>query len=138
MRISEEIAVYASPERGWQAVADYPFRAIYSERARSAEIVGSVLKPGAKIRLQIDRRAFTVTVASMRPPEYLETRFGIPVLFSGAHSYTVSSTAEGASVRIDGEFGGLLGSALTRLMRSSTARDLRDELAAIKAAAEEN
>ena len=41
-------------------------------------------------------------------------------------------------MRIDGEFGGLLGSALTRLMRSSTARDLRDELAAIKAAAEEN
>jgi len=41
-----------------------------------------------------------------------------------------------ASVRIDGESGGVPGSALTRRMRSSTTRDLRDEPAAIKAAAE--
>lgn len=41
-----------------------------------------------------------------------------------------------ASVRIEGEFGGVPGSTLTRRMRSSNTRDLRDELAAIKAAAE--
>ncbi|MYB84695.1 MAG: hypothetical protein F4X54_08180 [Chloroflexi bacterium] len=136
MRISEEIAVNASPERAWQAVTDYPSRVVHSERVNGAEVIGGVLEPGAKIRLRIDRRAFTVTVASVCPPEYLETRFGIPVLFSGAHAYTVSGTAEGASVRIDGEFSGLLGSTLTRLMRSSASRDLRDELAAVKAASE--
>ena len=131
MRISEEIAVAANPERAWQAVIDYPSRATYSGRVGRAEVLGGALVEGAKIALQIDRRTFAVTVTSLRPPNHLETSFGIRLLYSGKHAYTVSPNPNGATVRIDGDFAGLLGSLCTPLMRSSVARDLRDELVAI-------
>lgn len=82
--------------------------------------------------LQIDWRTFTVTVTSLPPPSHLETSFGIRLLYSGKHTYTVSPNPNGATVRIDGDFAGLLGSLCTPLMRSSVGRDLRDELVAIK------
>ena len=136
MRVHEEIAVSASAERAWAAVADYPSRAAYSERVQSAEVIGGALRPGAKIRLRVDRRAFTVTASLVRPPERLETRFGVPLLFTGSHSYSVRETPSGAAVGLEGEFGGLTGALCARWMRASVARDLRGELAAIKAAAE--
>lgn len=52
--------------------------------------------PGAKIRLRVDRLAFTVMATVIRPPERIETRFGVPMLFMGDHSYSVRATPEGA------------------------------------------
>ena len=34
MRVYEEIEVNAGVDRAWEAVSDYPSRAVYSERAR--------------------------------------------------------------------------------------------------------
>lgn len=56
--------------------------------------------------------------------------------FQARHSYEVQAEEQGTKVTMTGAFSGVIGSLVGRFMKGSVRRDLRDELAAIKQAAE--
>jgi hypothetical protein len=132
----ESIAVSAPPERAWRAVVAFEERPRYSSRVKEAEVIGGgPLKVGSTIRLQVDRDRFTPSVTAMDEGRALTLVVKGPG-FRATHHYGLQAKGGTTELSLTGQFGGLLGGIFAILMGNSVRRDLRDELAAIKAAAE--
>lgn len=132
----ESVTVSAPVQRVWRAVVAFEERPRYSSRVKQAEVIGGgPLKAGSAVRLQVDRDRFTPTVTAMDEGRSLTLLVKGPG-FRASHHYEVGAVGDATELSLSGEFGGLLGGIFTALMRSSVRRDLRDELSAIKAAAE--
>ncbi len=87
------------------------------------------------MRLTIDRNTFTVNVEGIRPPEQLATVVKGPG-FRAHRTYDVEASGETSRATITASYEGLLGRVFSLFMKKSFRKDLSDELAAIKAAAE--
>ncbi|MBI4336774.1 MAG: SRPBCC family protein [Chloroflexi bacterium] len=133
----KEVALVAAPaERVWQAVVDFEARPRWSPRVKAARIVGGgPLQVGSRIRLKVDRDQFTSTVVEMRPRERLVLLVKGPG-FRVRHIYELYPDGEATKASITGEYGGLIGQLVVRLMRGSVQRDLIDEMEAICRASE--
>ena len=135
--VQESVTVAASPERAWESVVDYGSRPQWAPRVKEARIVdGGPLREGSRIRLHIDRDRFTATVVEFEPPRRLSLLVKGPG-FRVNHVYELTPNEEATSVALTGRFRGVVGRLVARFMRGRVMRDLTDELAAIKAAAEE-
>jgi hypothetical protein len=135
-KYQESITVSAAPAQVWRAVVAFEERPRYSVRVKQAEVIGGgPLKVGSAIRLQVDRDRFTPTVAAMEEGRSLTLSVKGPG-FRATHRYEVREAGGATEASLTGEFGGLLGGVFTVFMGGSVRKDLRDELAAIKAAAE--
>ena len=125
------------PQRVWDAMVDYESRPRWSPRVKEAAVLGGApLREGSRIRLRIDRDRFTATVVEIRPPERLALLIKGPG-FQARHTYELTPSGDRTQVTLTAEFGGIIGRMSARFMRGSLERDLKEELAAIKASVEE-
>ena len=135
--IQESTLIAASPDRVWKAVVDFQARPRWSPRVKEALILDEgPLQVGSRIKLTVDRDRFTSTVVELHPPERLVLLVKGPG-FRVTHSYQLRPSENKTEVTMSGEYGGLIGAMVVRFMQRSLRRDLTDELAAIKGAAEE-
>lgn len=134
--ITQSITVEAPPDRAWKAVVDFPSRSRYSPRIKKAEVLGGgPLRLGSQVQVQLDGDIFRPVVQEMVPGERLVLRLKGRI-YDARHIYRVRPNGSGAQVVMTGAYGGLLGGLVALMMDRSFRRDLKDELAAIKAAAE--
>ena len=131
-----------APARGWEAVIDFPARAIHSARYRRAALPdGAEPAPGRRIELQIGRDRFTSVVTAAQKPSYLSHRAAGPG-FWAEYSYRLrycedkdaGFTTEDlgcAHLTIRAEYGGWLGRLVARLRPGACRRYLGDEMDAI-------
>ncbi len=134
--IQETTLIEGSQEQVWKAVVDFPARPHWSPRVKEARFLDEgPLQVESRIRLKVDRDRFTSTVVEMHPPERLVLLVKGPG-FRVTHSYQLRRKEDKTEVTMSGDFGGLIGKLVVRFMRRSVRRDLTDELAAIKGAAE--
>ena len=134
--VVESITVAAPPGHVWDSVVDYGSRPQWAPRVKDAEIIdGGPLREGSRIRLHIDRDRFTATVVEFQPPRRLSLLVKGPG-FRVNHIYDLTANEETTDVALTGRFRGIVGRLVRRFMRGRVRRDLTDELAAIKAAAE--
>ena len=135
--LQESLDVAAARHRVWEAVVDCEARPRWSSRFKSAQLVGGPpLREGSRIRLHIARDRFTATVVELGPPERLTLLVKGPG-FRVNRTYELCERGSETRVTLTGEYRGVVGRLVARLMPRSIRRDLVDELAAIKAAAEE-
>ena len=115
---------------------DYESRPRWSKRVKEARILdGGPLKEGSRIRLQIDRDRFTATVVEVRRGELLTLLVKGPG-FRVNHTYELRGSGDGTELSLTGDYCGVVGSLVVRVMRRTVRRDLLRELQAIRAAAE--
>ena len=134
--ITESVVVAASPDTVWDAVVDFEARPHWEPRVKEAQIIGGgPLQEGSRIRLKVDRDRFTSTVVELRPEERLSLLVKGPG-FRVNHIYELHAREDSTKVTMTGEYRGVIGKLVVRFMRGSVRRDLVDELAAIKQAAE--
>ena len=134
--IAESVIVAAPPDKVWDAVVDFEARPHWEPRVKEAQIIGGgPLQEGSRIRLKVDRDRFTSTVVELRPEERLSLLVKGPG-FRVNHIYELNAREDGTEVTMTGEYQGIIGKLAVRFMRGSVRRDLVDELAAIKRAAE--
>ncbi|MBI2935456.1 MAG: SRPBCC family protein [Chloroflexi bacterium] len=134
--LKQSIPVASAPERVWEAVVDFEARPRWSPRVKMAQVLGGgPLREGSRIALQIDGNRLTPTVIEMRRPERLVLEVRGPG-FRGVHVYEVHTAGDHTTLTLAAQYGGVLGLLMGRFMRGSVRRDLADELAAIKRAAE--
>ncbi|MSQ32946.1 MAG: polyketide cyclase [Dehalococcoidia bacterium] len=134
--VQDVITVAAPVERVWEALVDFEARPRWSPRVKEARILdGGPLKVGSRIRLHVDRDRFTPVVVELRPRERLALLVKGPG-FHARHAYELRAAGEATTVTMSAQLGGLLGTLAQQFMRGSVRRDLADELAAIKRAAE--
>lgn len=132
----ESTTISAGPQRVWEAVVDFEARPKWEPRVKQASIVGGgPLREGSRIRLRVDRDTFTSTVVAIEPPGRLVLVVKGPG-FRVTHSYELRPEPGGTTLALVGDYQGLMGRLVARFMRKSIHRDLTDELAAIKRAAE--
>ena len=134
-------------EAAWDAVVDFPSRAIHSSRYRSADLPdGKDPMPGHRILLHIGRDKFTSIVTMAQKPGALSHRASGPGFWT-EYSYQLRLCEERdpgytnedfgmAFLAIHAEYGGWLGSLVAKLRPGACRRYLEDELAAIVSAAE--
>ena len=135
-RVQEDVLVDAPPDRVWNEVVDFEARPLWAPRVKQARIVdGGPLKEGSRIRLKIGRDRFTPTVVEIRPPGRLTLLVRGPG-FRVNHVYELRPAGDTTSLTLTGHYSGLIGRLVARFMRRSVRRDLTDELAALKRAAE--
>jgi hypothetical protein len=134
--IQESLTIVAPVERVWEAVVDFEARPRYSPRVKEARILdGGPLREGSRIRLHVDRDRFTPTVMELRLRERLVLLVKGPG-FHARHTYELRAAGVATTVTMSAQLGGFLGALAGRFMSGSVRRDLTDELAAIKCAAE--
>ena len=135
--MTETIAINATPEEVWEALTDLEGRVRWSDRLREMSTVdGKALALGSRIRIRVDRSRFKVTVTKFDPPTHLVTGAKNP-LMSYSHAYLIREVSDGvAELSVTGALGGALGSVMGALSKTRIRRDLGDELAPIKEAAE--
>lgn len=134
--LQESVAVNAPLDQVWNAVLDFEARPNHSPRVTEARLLdGPPLRAGSRIRLVVGRNALTPVVQTVQPQERL-TLLVKGLGFLATHEYRVQAQGSGVQVTIAAQYGGLLGGVFASLMRGSFRRDLTDELAAIKQAAE--
>ena len=134
--IQESVVIAAASGHVWDAVIAFEARPRWEPRVKEAEILGGgPLQEGSRIRLKVDRDRFTSTVVEIHPPERLSLLVKGPG-FRVNHIYELHPSGDKTDVTITGEYRGLIGRFVVRFMRRSVHRDLTDELAAIKRAAE--
>ena len=136
--VRESITVAAPPGHVWDSTVDYESRPRWAPRVKKATIVdGGPLREGSRIRLHIGRDRFTARVVEFQPPRRLSLLVKGPG-FRVNHVYELTPNQEATELVLTGRFRGVVGSLVARFMRGTVQRDLTDELAAIKAAAEEH
>ncbi|MBI4203012.1 MAG: SRPBCC family protein [Chloroflexi bacterium] len=134
--LQEATLVNAPLDRVWDTVLDFEGRPTHSPRVKEARLLdGPPLHEGSRIRLVVDRNAFTPVVQRLQPKERLTLLVTGPG-FKATHEYTLHPQDNAVQVTIAAQYGGLAGGLFSRLMRGSFRRDLTEELAAIKQAAE--
>ena len=134
--ISESLTIATSPTRAWEAVVDFEARPRWEPRVKEATIIGGgPLQDGSRIRLKVDRDRFTSTVVELGPPNRLVLLVKGPG-FRVNHIYELHPEGDGTKVVMTGDYRGVIGWFVTKFMTRSLRRDLTDELAAIKRAAE--
>ena len=135
--IQENSLVSAQPEQVWNAVIDFPSRPRWSPRVKQGQLLDEgPLREGSRIRLQVDCDRFTSTVVEIRALQQLRLLVKGPG-FRVYHTYQLQPSGDKTEASITGDYGGLIGSLVVGFMQRSLRRDLTDELAAIKGAAEE-
>ena len=88
------------------------------------------------MRIRVDRSRFKVTVTKFDPPPRMVSGAKNPVM-SYFHSYDISEVSDGViELTLTGAIGGVLGAFMGVFGKKRMQRDLRDELAPIKEAAE--
>lgn len=134
-----------TPEEAWNAVIDFPSRAIHGPSYRRSDLPdGMEPRPGNRIELQIGRDKFTSLMTVVQEPEMLSHRAVGPG-FSVEFSYWVrlcSDTDPGytsdddgnAYLTVQAEYGGWLGSLIARMRPGACRRYVAGELAAINSA----
>ena len=134
-------------DAAWEAVVDFPSRAIHSTRYRRADLPdGKEPMPGRRILLHVGRDRFTSIITSADKPAVLSHRAVGPG-FWAEYSYRLRVCDELdpgytnedfglAFLTIRAEYGGWLGSLVAKLRPGACRRYLEDELAAIVSAAE--
>lgn len=137
MKQSENITVNASPERVWRALTDLEDRVKWSDRLHEmATLDGKEPALGSRMRIKVDRSRFKVTVTEFDPPTRMVSGAKNP-LMSYFHAYDLAETSEGVTeLTLTGAIGGVLGSIMGAFSKNRMRRDLRDELAPLKEAAE--
>ena len=135
--MTETFAIDATPERVWKELTDLEGRVRSSDRLREMSTVdGKALALGRPIRIRVDRSRSKVTVTKFDPPTHLVTGAKNP-LMNYSHAYLIREVSDGvAELSLTGALGGALGSAMGTLSKTRMRRDLREELAPIKEAAE--
>ena len=134
--VQDGVEVAASADRVWDAVVDYEARTQWSPRMKEARVLDDgPLREGSRIRLHKDRDRFTATVVEIRPPERLTLLVKGPG-FRVHHTYELRTGGDHTGVTLTGDYRGVIGRLVARFMRGSVQRDVIDELAAIKVAAE--
>lgn len=134
MKQSEDITINASPERVWRALTDLEDRVRRNDRLHEMSTLdGEALALGSRMRIRVDRSRFKVTVTEFDPPTRMVSGAKNPVM-TYFHAYDVS---EGITrLTLTGSMGGVVGALMGAFSRNRMRRDLRDELAPIKDAAE--
>ena len=135
--MTETIAINATPKRVWKELTDLEDRVRWSDRLREMSTLdGLALALGSRMRIRVDRSRFKVTVTKFVPPTRMVSGAKNPVM-SYFHSYDISELSESLTqLTLTGAIGGVLGSLRGLFSKSRMQRDLRDELAPIKEAAE--
>ena len=134
--ITESVIVAAPAGKVWDAVVDFEARPRWEPRVKEAQIIGGdPLQEGSRIRLKVDRDRFTPTVVELRAEERLALLVKGPG-FRVNHIYELHAREASTELAMTGEYQGIIGKLVARFMRGSLRRDLVDELAAIKRAAE--
>ena len=135
--MTETSAINATPERVWKELTDLEGRVRWSDRLREMSTVdGLALALGSRMRSRVDRSRFKVTVTEFDPPTHLVTGAKNP-LMSYSHAYLIREVAAGvAELSLTGALGGPLDSVMGALSKTRMRRDLREEPAPIKEAAE--
>ncbi len=134
--LEESVMVQAPLERVWEAVVDFEGRPKHSPRVKEARLLdGPPLRVGSHIRLVVDRNTFTPVVLAMQPGERLTLVMKGPG-FRATHEYQLRARGGKTEVTLAAQYGGLMGGLFGGLMKGSVRRDLTEELAAIKEAAE--
>ena len=134
--LTERIATAVPPQRVWAVVVDFEGRPHWAPRVKEATLLdGPPLREGSRIRLRVDRDRFTSTVVELQPEKRLVLLVQGPG-FRVHHTYELDPSGGGTVVSLTGDYRGMIGGLVSRFMRGSIRRDLVDELAAIKGAAE--
>ena len=135
--MTETFAINATPERAWKELTDLEGRVRWSDRLREMSTVdGLALALGSRMRIRVDRSRFKITVRKFDPPTHMVTGAKNP-LMSYSHAYLIRELAAGVTeLSLTGALGVALGSVIGALSKSRMRRDLRDEPAPIKEAAE--
>ena len=137
MKTFAETYFECSPEEAWLAVVDFQGRGNFSSRIRDAAIVeGGDFMVGKHLRLRIDKRDFTLLVAEVNAPSYLRLGMSGP-LFKGSHRYKVEARPNKTMVRIDANYGSLLGTVFGFFMKGRVQKDLSEELLTIRRQSED-
>ena len=137
MKQSENITIDAPPERVWRALTDLEDRVRWNDRLHEMSTLdGEDLALGSRMLIKVDRSRFKVAVTEFDPPNRMVSGAKNPVM-TYFHSYDLSEVAEGVTrLTLTGSMGGVLGSLMGAFSKNRMRRDLRDELAPIKEAAE--
>lgn len=137
MKQSENITINASPERVWRALTDLEDRVRWNDRLHEMSTIdGEDLALGSRMRIKVDRSRFKVTVTEFDPPTRMVSGAKNPVM-TYFHAYDISEESEGVTrLTLTGSMGGVMGSLMGAFSKNRMRRDLRDELAPIKEAAE--
>ncbi|MBM3941181.1 MAG: hypothetical protein FJ318_09975 [SAR202 cluster bacterium] len=130
------LLIAAPPKQAWRALLDFPSRERHSRRVQQVDLIGEgPLRVGSRFKLKVDGRTLMPEVAEMMELQRLALRITAPGM-SIDHVYELRAIGGDTSVTIVGRYGGVFGSVMGKLMPRSFLRDLEDELAAIKSAAE--
>ena len=137
MKQSENITVNASPERVWRALTDLEDRVRWNDRLHEMSTLdGKDLALGSRMLIRVDRSRFKVTVTEFDPPTRMVSGAKNPVM-TYFHAYDLSEVSEGVTrLTLTGSMGGVVGTLMGALSKNRMRRDLRDELAPTKDAAE--
>ncbi len=137
MKQSENITINASPERVWRALTDLEDRVKRNDRLHEMSTLdGKDLALGSRMLIKVDRSRFKVTVTEFDPPTRMVSGAKNPVM-TYFHAYDISEECEGVTrLTLTGSMGGVMGSLMGAFSKNRMRRDLRDELAPIKEAAE--
>lgn len=138
MKQSENISINASAERVWKAVTDLEDRVGRNDRLHEMSVVGGgALELGSRMIIKVDRNRFKVTVTEFDPPRRMVSGAKNPVM-TYFHAYDLSEVGEGVTrLTLTGSMSGALGSLMGLFSKNRMLRDLRDELAPLKEAAED-
>jgi len=134
---SENITINASTERVWRAVTDLEDRVSRNDRLHEMSTLdGKDLALGSRMVIKVDKSRFKVTVTEFDPPTRMVSGAKNPVM-TYFHAYDLAEVSEGVTrLTLTGSMGGVLGALMGAFSKNRMKRDLRDELAPIKEAAE--
>ncbi|MDE0231191.1 MAG: SRPBCC domain-containing protein [bacterium] len=137
MKQSEIITINASAERVWNALTDLEDRVRWNDRLHEMSTLdGKDLAPGSRMLSKVDKSRFKVTVTEFDPPTRMASGAKNPVM-TYFHAYDLTEVSEGVTqLTLTGSMGGVLGKLMGTFSKNRMRRDLRDELAPIKEAAE--
>ena len=137
MKQSENITVNTSPERVWRALTDLEDRVRWNDRLHEMSTLdGKALALGSRMRIRVDKSRFKVTVTEFDPPTRMVSGAKNPVM-SYFHAYDIIEVSDGVTqLTLTGSVGGVMGALMGAFSKNRMRRDLQDELAPIKDAAE--
>lgn len=137
MKQSENITIIASPERVRTALTDLEDRVRWGDRLHGMSTLdGRETAPGSRRRIGLDMSRFKVTVTEFDPPTRMVSGAKNP-LMSYFHACHLSEASEGLTEPTPtGAIGEVPGSIMGAFSKNRMRRDLRDELAPIREAAE--
>ena len=137
MKHSENITVNASPEWVWRALTDLEDRVKWSDRLHEMSTLdGEDLALGNRMMIRVDRSRFKVTVTEFDPPTRMVSGAENPVM-SYSHAYDLAEVSEGVTqLTLTSAMGGVLGSMMGVFSKNRMRRDIWDEPAPLKEAAE--